>query len=77
MFTSAIGRLLWKEYRVQRALWFLLLGLLLILQILLRLAFFNTNPSAAPYATSIDEQWATWAMWFLAFVVQVIFTAVK
>ncbi len=73
MFTSAIGRLLWKEYRVQRALWFLLLGLLLILQILLRLAFFNTTPSAAPYTTSLDEQWATWAMWFLAFVVQVIF----
>lgn len=73
MFTSAIGRLLWKEYRVQRALWFLLLGLLLVLQILLRLAFFSTTESTSTHISSLDEQWATWAMWFLVFAVQVIF----
>ncbi len=73
MFTSAIGRLLWKEYRVQRALWFLLLGLLLVLQILLRLAFFSTTESTSSHISSLDEQWATWAMWFLVFAVQVIF----
>lgn len=73
MFASAVGRLIWKEYRVQRALWFLLLGLLLVLQVLLRLAFFSADGSRSFNVTSADEQWATRAMWLLAFVMQVIF----
>ena len=72
MFRTAIGRLLWKEYRVQRALWFLLLGILLLLQVLLRLAYFNSTESIT-HAVSIDEQWATRTMWLLVFVMQVIF----
>ena len=73
MFTSTVGRLIWKEYRVQRALWFLLLGLLLVLQILLRLSFFRPAGSGLLQGISSDELWATWMMWLLAFLAQVIF----